>query len=250
MKRLLTVLGAIQLVATPAMTVISCDSNKNYETFKGWIDNKDSFVLYIGADDCEHCNDLDKALNDLTDGNKHGTDIMRDGLAKIAADWNKAGNGEDQYIGADEVKSIDFHSFKDDKYDGIWNNSKWMKNIRDWTVDQYYDLFVSYDPNFVDDNTYYTEDVVKDAIKTMIVGNGTPIFVVVRNGKLVTVDNGFSGTNSLDPVYTLVNDTLKADFENTLITDTINKIKAAVNSDSVTTNKFNYDNVNLYQYLK
>jgi hypothetical protein len=84
----------------------------------------------------------------------------------------------------------------------------------------------------------------------MIVGNGTPIFVVVRNGKLVTVDNGFSGTNSLDPVYTLVNDTLKADFENTLITDTINKIKAAVGGDSVTTNKFNYDNVNLYQYLK
>jgi hypothetical protein len=58
----------------------------------------------------------------------------------------------------------------------------------------------------------------------MIVGNGTPIFVVVRNGKLVTVDNGFAGTNSLDSVYTLVNETLKADFENTLITDSVNKV--------------------------
>jgi hypothetical protein len=105
-------------------------------------------------------------------------------------------------------------------------------------------------PDFVNDNTYYTEDVVKDAIKTMIVGNGTPIFVIVRNGKLVTVDNGFSGTNSLDSVYTLVNETLKADFENTLITDSVNKVWTAVTGDSVTTNKFNYDNVNLYQYLK
>lgn len=61
MRKLLSVFSTVTLVGTSTLTVVSCSSNKNFNEFKGWINKKESFLLYIGADNCPHCQDFENA---------------------------------------------------------------------------------------------------------------------------------------------------------------------------------------------
>jgi hypothetical protein len=258
MKKLLGLLGTVQMITIPALSVVACESNANYKEFKSWVDAKESFVLYIGADDCEHCKDFDKFLG-MKNATQTGEEVLKDGLEKMRTDyndhlksggWNSGEESVNNLLGYTSVNQISFHKFKYDNFDDIWNDTKSMKNIRDWEVDQYESILKQQG-----NNNYIDNDNMDDALKQLVSTTGTPIFMIIRNGKFIGQVSGFEGSSSDIEAQgnALIESISKVWTTNAdeVITNLFTAAQDAVNNYKKTSESlgFNYDDVDLNNYL-
>ncbi|AGR42308.1 lipoprotein [Spiroplasma diminutum] len=199
MRKLLSVISATALVGTSTLTVVSCSSNKYFKEFKKWIDNKESFLLYIGADDCTHCIDFENAKKD-------NSDKFNEKLMQITTGYNQTiANNENEYpetmtaFGEKLNNEVDFREFKTEE---LANNfkEKWSKNIISWMVDQVTPIYKDKTYGNTGTNDTVATRLSKKAVEAYFDSSdnkGTPMFILIRNGKLVSWNVGYSKSSEV-----------------------------------------------------
>ncbi|WP_339020424.1 lipoprotein [Spiroplasma endosymbiont of Atherix ibis] len=238
MKKLLSVISTATLVGTSTLTVVSCSSNKNYNEFKKWIDNKDSFILYIGEDNCPHCQDFEYVQ-------KKYNKKLNEKISELNTSYNqKVVNQEgsehpDSLIayGQKLNNDVDLRTFKTEEYQSKFTE-KWTKNILNWMIDEVTQIY----------KKQYTIGDMSDKLATKLAKvkvkqyfnldkiQGFPIFILIRNGKLVSWENGFGNKpaggwtetlldNLFNPLITAMNNREQE-------TEIINKVNDGTNSGS------------------
>ncbi|WP_101780869.1 lipoprotein [Spiroplasma monobiae] len=193
MRKLLSVISATALVGTAAMNVVSCSSNAYYKEFKGWIDNKESFLLYIGADDCDHCKNFESTIESEKDYFNDKIDQLNANYETIAV--TKHGKSDENSLtnyGQYLNNKVDYRYFKTAEKENNFNE-KWSKNILDWMIEEVTEIIkqeiLRVTPDFSEKIAY---NLAKNSTKTYFNNNkGTPMFLLVRNGKLVGWQAGF-----------------------------------------------------------
>ncbi|QEH62070.1 hypothetical protein SCHIN_v1c08750 [Spiroplasma chinense] len=269
MKKFLNLLAATALVTTSASTVVSCSSTANWKTFKGWIDKQDSFILYIGARDCEYCQQFETAKDIVSSepGNS-----LEDRITSLQNEYNNltiVGNTQtDDLTGFGQALKSDLR-FETFMIDEKANNfrEKWSKNILDWAVDQVTNIYIDYrwgsTPGGDLIDTTVKENIAKKVAKNAFYKNGdktspnvgTPFFLVVRNGKLVTwTTDGYSeSTETNDKLVEFDNwfNAIREDFKNPDIKSSIMSKLEDYSPDASTSESktnFNYDQIDFNNY--
>lgn len=98
MKKIITI-GLMCLV------MVGCSKNKllieiNYEDFKEKIENKESFILYIGSTNCSYCARYNKTLKRVMDKYQVTVYYINVGDEKMTQEENKQLDNETGYSGA------------------------------------------------------------------------------------------------------------------------------------------------------
>ncbi|WP_338969355.1 lipoprotein [Spiroplasma endosymbiont of Labia minor] len=199
MKKMLTLLATITLTTPTTVSVVSCSSNTNFKDFEKWINQEQSFILYVGAKDCPHCQVFDKvfANRDLDQFEKNINTRIDANSNTIISQWY---NTQQDYEELAESKTISddynsnysqelkgnllFHYFQSDNYSTIWSE-KWASNLVDWLVDG-----MIARQKIIDDFRYGDNDSFYDSLDFKSAIESTPLFVIIRNGKLAGVTNG------------------------------------------------------------
>ncbi len=197
MKKLISVLTATSLIASSTVSVVACSSNANFREFKSWIKNEDSFLLYIGAKDCDYCQQFEDTLK-MT--NKELENLLLEANNKYNSkhlDESDINNGNLTDFGR-KIKhdKIDYHQFVIDEKANNWNEN-WSKNIYNWIVEQIVRIYIKVrfetKPEIESNYKRYYK-IAEDKVKTYLSSNrGTPFYLLVRNGKLVFWEVGFEG---------------------------------------------------------
>ncbi|AHI53987.1 hypothetical protein SSABA_v1c05830 [Spiroplasma sabaudiense Ar-1343] len=198
MKKLLAVLAASSLVAASSSAVVACTNElSNYNTFKDWIQRRETFILYVGAEDCPVCQSFVKATTGKVDGDietfsnnvNNGNNQDFNDLTNNYNNSLKEGD-EDIYENGfgTKVNQVKFHHFVEEKKDKI-NSKKWWIKIKEWILEQYKIQYKIHnipegDPNFI------TKDWTIDTLKITSI----PVFIVIRDGKFVNLVQGFDDT--------------------------------------------------------
>ncbi|ARU91436.1 hypothetical protein SCLARK_00807 [Spiroplasma clarkii] len=204
MKKLISVLSATALLTSSTASVISCGNDAYWNEFNRAVKNQETFMVYIGADDCEYCNhfeDSKKITGDLVQE-------LLDGLiAKYKADLTTLGDkvevddltGFGQAIKVpDQVKLREF--IIEAKADNF--NEKWSKNILNWVRDQLREIYYTKEFKYNVDNgngEVNARNQVNAAVKSYLDNaKGTPFFLMIRNGKLAGISSGYSRTSPIN----------------------------------------------------
>ncbi|AGR41431.1 hypothetical protein [Spiroplasma taiwanense] len=261
MKKLLSAVSAITLVSSSTITVVACSSNEYFEKFEGWIANKESFVLYIGADDCDYCVQFENAMDNQKT-------YVEQKLTKMSTDYQNLYTEnvyQDSLTAFGEKltnnKPVDFRTFKTEEKANNFKE-KWSINLLDWIKDKvieiYFDNLIASSINNSD--LYKFKKIAKEKVNTYFDSNkGTPFFLTIRNGKLVSWTQGFEkdslgwDENSLNKLF----DPIVSEFLNSEIeTEIVNKIngsstggEGSTDSAAMKVNNYNYTN-NLDEYSK
>ncbi len=194
MRKLLNIISSTALVGTSTLAVISCSSNKKFNEFKGWINNKESFILYMGADDCPHCKDFDNAKKDYSD--KFDSKMNELNTSYEQKVVNQGANYPDSMTAYGEKlnNKVDFREFKTEEVQNKFNE-KWSKNILDWMIEEVTEIYKTkvFGNTGINDKIAYNES--KKKVKTYFNNNnGVPMFIIIRNGKLVSWEVGFGSS--------------------------------------------------------
>ncbi|AXK51275.1 lipoprotein [Spiroplasma alleghenense] len=201
MRRLLAILASASLITAAGTTVVSCTNElSNYNTFKKWIKNRETFVLYIGAEDCPYCQNFVKATtgkpngslddfeNQVNNGdNKMFNEFKTNYNNKLESLQNGGKEINDDFrngFGA-KVDQVKFHHFTEEKKDSI-NSKKWLTKIKEWILDEYKAQYKIHNIPETDPN-YVTNDLTVDDLKI----SSIPTYIIIRDGKLVNVTTGF-----------------------------------------------------------
>lgn len=201
MKKILSILSVFAVTLAPATAVVSCGENtKNYDEFMGWINSKESFLLYIGADDCDFCKQFDNAndnhgntlKNILKNTQNHYIDKIVD------PEYQNGPFGFGDALNGD----ITLRTFKGEHHDTVLTE-KWAEKIFDWVGDRIWDFtkYFNGEGNFIKDRDEFNK-LYKSNIKDKL---GTPTFLLIRNGELVDVyTKGFGIGDDQDEENALV----------------------------------------------
>ncbi|AOG60638.1 hypothetical protein SHELI_v1c06870 [Spiroplasma helicoides] len=234
MKKLLNVLAASALISTSTVAVVSC-SNRNFTEFQGWIANKESFVLYIGAKDCDYCNKFEDSLTMVKEYN--GYDFIQSKFDSLLNEYTTILDTKEveqepltDYGQKLSHSKIDFRQFViDSKADNF--NEKWSENLLKWVISQATEMYMndefSNQTNFDSWKQGY-RNIAKEKTKSYFNSSsvkGTPLFLVIRNGKLVSWINGFEQSTPVDYEASLNTwfQNIRSDFLNPLIVKTNSK---------------------------
>jgi len=260
MKKLISILTATTLIASSTVSVVACSSNANFREFKSWIKNEDSFLLYIGAKDCDYCQQFEDTL-------KMTNKELEQLLAKANSIYNAKHSNESEINNGDltdfgrKIKhdKIDFHQFITDEKANNWNEN-WSKNIYNWIVEQIVKVYIKVrletKPEIEDNYKRYYK-IAEDRVKTYLSSNrGTPFYLLVRNGKLVFWEVGFEGaTNNnhkeaLEKWFKTFDEALNQDQIEIKIADKIDGSKPSEDKKESLSNfkKYNY-NLDFNKYI-
>lgn len=229
------------MVAATSAVVVACGvDNAKFNEFTNWINNQETFVLYIGARDCPYCNAYENAkTREETKGLFQ--EILNDVWASeynANAQENFKPEKYNNYGEKLKYNEVKYHEFTESSPSTLWE-LEWAKKMYDWLIDNMYELTKDYQSG-------NSENEWKEKIKA-IIKKESPTFVLVRNGRLVSVQSGFSQeTNSMSTdSYRNLIESFKEDF-------------SIENYDSVWTNKINgletrtldFNEANLDKYAK
>lgn len=259
MRKLIGVLSATALITSSTSAVISCGNDAWWKEFNTAVKNKETFLVYIGADDCEYCNQFEEAktaTGDLvqTQLEKMKTDyaalLTSLGTNKVVDDLT--GFGQD-LLKPDSVKLHEYVIEK--KADNF--TEKWSKNILNWIRDQLREIY--YQKTFANlvsqgsINELTARNQTKDSVKNYLdTSKGTPMFLMVRNGQFAGISVGFNQSSSknheedIKEWFKPLSDYFLADDFSQQMVEIIDKNQAATES-SLTT--YNYNDINLLNYL-
>ncbi|QHX36827.1 lipoprotein [Spiroplasma sp. BIUS-1] len=196
MRKLLSVISATTLVGTSAMSVVSCSSNKYFQQFKGWIDNKESFLLYIGADNCPHCQDFENTQKDHKEKFDGLINDLNNSYNTKISDITTPDPDSKTAYGEKLNNKVDLRTFKTEDYNNKFTE-KWSKNILNWVIDQVTEILKQELMKTVSSEKIATK-MAKDKTKAYFDNSenlGFPMFLLIRNGKLVSWEVGF-GTDA------------------------------------------------------
>ncbi|AKX33929.1 hypothetical protein SLITO_v1c02740 [Spiroplasma litorale] len=189
MKKILATLSVLTLATTSATTVISCSSNVNYKQFLQWIDNKETFLLYIGAKDCDFCQKFEANL----ESNKTFFDNK---LEELSGQYNNSVSSikpdENSFTGYGEElnNNLNLREFVSDEKANNFKE-KWSENIINWLIDRMTDIYYK---SMLDigSNETIQKKVAKSKVKEYFDKiKATPMFLIIRNGKIVSWEIGF-----------------------------------------------------------
>lgn len=199
MKKILGILGGIITTAAPITSVISCTDYSKSDEFKSWIKNKETFLLFIGANDCEFCNKFETSISSVS-GKKYleqqSKDFVKDYNDNVANDKHNHKNfTTDPVTGfGDKIDTISLKTLKADKHEGLFSEKGWAKEILEWVKDELNQMFK--DAHF---NNWKGTKSDKEKITNYFSGYGTPFFILIRGGHLVVTYTGYSNNNETSP---------------------------------------------------
>ncbi|WP_338971298.1 lipoprotein [Spiroplasma endosymbiont of Panorpa germanica] len=218
MRKLLAILASTSLISAAGVTVVSCTNElSNYNTFKKWIKKRETFILYIGAEDCPYCQNFVKSATGKPDGNldefenqvNNGdnkrfndlTETYNNTLSDLK-DKNNQTEIEDEFrngFGA-KVDKVQFHHFTEEKKETV-QSKKWLTKIKEWILDEYKEQYKIHNVPETDPN-YVTKDLTIDDLKI----NSIPVYLIIRDGKLVNIVSGFDSLeNGVGPEQAMDN---------------------------------------------
>ncbi|AHF57832.1 hypothetical protein [Spiroplasma eriocheiris] len=190
MKKMLASFAAISLISSSVSSVVACKSELGlYNTFMSAVNNKDSFIMLISAQNCPHCQALEKTtINELYDGAKGNAEFHAYLNGKYGADYNLATYyGSRSSANENEYKTIEntylmstWDSVED--YNKVWGE-KWAKKILDWVVAQ------ERNAHKINGEIDYT--ITADSLKL----KGTPLFIYVKQGQYMGFESGDMGSS-------------------------------------------------------
>ncbi|AKU79506.1 hypothetical protein [Spiroplasma turonicum] len=222
MRKILAALSVVSLASAGATTVISCSSNVLYKQFLQWIENKESFVLYIGAKDCDYCQKFEANID-------YNQSYFNDKLSQISGEYN---NSISKYNGNDDSftsygqklnNDLNLRSFIAEEKSNNFKE-KWSENIIKWLVDKVAEIYYSAMLD-IGHNETIQKKVAKDKVKEYFNKiKGTPMFIIIRNGKIVDWEVGFEDDstgwteNSLESLVKKISDSiLNSEIESVLV---------------------------------
>ncbi|WP_338984568.1 lipoprotein [Spiroplasma endosymbiont of Diplazon laetatorius] len=193
MRKLLSVISVTALVGTSSLSVVSCSSNKYFKEFKGWIDNKESFILYMGADDCEYCQGFEYLQEKESSYFKTKTKELNTNYNQEIKGLN--GNYSDSMTAFGEKlnNDLEFRTMKTEEKANKFDE-KWSKNILSWLVDEVTEVYKYREYNNSQLSDKLVTKLAKAKVETYLKKDnlGIPFFLVIRNGKVAGWYSGFS----------------------------------------------------------
>lgn len=205
MKRILGLLAVTSVITSATVNVVSCGRNAYWREFNNWINNEETFLLYIGAENCEFCHHFEDAL--AATGNL-AQELMDSLVARYEAKLiSRPGDLKiDELTGFGQniihQDSVNLRKFiTEDLADNF--NEPWSENILNWVRDRLRDIHfaVSFEPwveqGLQDEITQWnlTNERVDNFLETT---RGTPYFILIRNGQLAGLSTGFSRSHNLN----------------------------------------------------
>ncbi|ASP28033.1 hypothetical protein SCORR_v1c02590 [Spiroplasma corruscae] len=189
MKKILATLSVLTIATSSAATVVSCSSNVHYKEFLQWINNKETFLLYIGAKDCDFCQKFESNI-------EYNKQYFDDKLNQISGEYNNnvssLNNLNDSFTGYGETlnNNLNLRQFViDEKANNF--KEKWSENIVTWLVDKLTEVYYELTLN-IGSNETIQKNVAKEKVKEYFDKiKATPMFLIIRNGKVVDWEVGF-----------------------------------------------------------
>lgn len=146
----------ITLSLVPILTVIAC-SNANFNTFQKALNNKETFIAYVGSGNCDYCEKLHIQWDKWLKEKEWKTDITVDSNNMSTL------NSLKRYTFVEPYKSKDGLA--------TFNKLSWVKKIKEWTEKEI-------------KNLYKTNDEVKRANTGEHTYNGgVPLLLFIKEGK-------------------------------------------------------------------
>ncbi len=175
MKKILKIIASIIVVAPLSTSAVSCNENSNYDHFISWVNNKDTFVLYISASDSDNSKTFNKDIwTDLNKDRNHEFDSTREDST-----WNTFKNNE--------LADIDLHNFNDPEQSELQCET-WFTDILKWCAQESYNVSAPGYPASKDIINSYTNAYKK----TM------PLFIYVNDGEYAGIKNNMDSDIHLD----------------------------------------------------
>lgn len=210
MKKLISIFGALTITATTTVMVVSCANLSNYNEIKQQLDNKDSMIILISAENCTHCQKIDR---DVEKYNKLSKPLATyDSFDEMITEITKNGYNERilNSVNDDEIKltgfgkkveKITFKEYKSKKFEGLFDED-WLVKLKDLIRDQLRELFLDkYDSS----SKPLTKKQINNKINTNYLNEimtGTPTFLHFRHGRFIGTSNWTY--NSLDDDNTTI----------------------------------------------
>jgi len=201
MRKILSLLTVTSVITSTTVNVVSCGQNANWREFNNWINNEETFLLYIGAENCDFCNHFEDALAET--GNL--VQILIDELVKRYEALLITNNKLDELTGFGQNITwpalTNLRKFViEDLADNF--NERWSENILNWVRDRLRDIYfaVTFAPSVEQEQNAIaqwniTNELVGNFLETT---RGTPYFILIRNGQLAGLSTGFSRSDNLN----------------------------------------------------
>ncbi|QHX35984.1 hypothetical protein STIUS_v1c04300 [Spiroplasma sp. TIUS-1] len=196
MKKLISVFGALTITATTTIMVVSCANLDNYKEIKRALDNNESMIILISAEDCTHCKNFTYEYEKYNNSSAKNYDSFEEMINQITTNtYNdrlhvSPSDNEDEkrLTGFGEiVEKVTFKEYKSEKYENLFDE-KWLVSLKDLIRDQLRELFVEKDDS--------SKPLPKKEIDKKINANyldgimtGTPTFLHFRHGRFIGTTN-------------------------------------------------------------
>lgn len=156
LKNMFNKAAIITLSLVPVLTVIAC-SNVHFNTFQKALNNKETFVAYIGSGNCDYCEKLHIQWDKWLNQEDWKSDIILD------TDNMNTLNSLKRYTFVEPYKSKDGLA--------TFGKLSWVKKIKEWTEKEI-------------KNLYKTNDEIKRTFTGEHTYNGSiPLLLFVKEGK-------------------------------------------------------------------
>ncbi|WP_339023152.1 hypothetical protein [Spiroplasma endosymbiont of Crioceris asparagi] len=190
MKKIIALSGLLLVSANLPLLLVSCQA-KEYKDFLSHINNHESFVAMLGAKDDDKTKNFEKVIKD--DLFKTRFNYL---MGETVTDYNNNkgksdGDSKSHLTGwGEEVKTnpLNLYTYKS-KEKASLHQEKFAKQIDSWLNDRLFDYWDNGQTNpYKNQNKQQNKDYVKKYLEGL---EQSPMFILIRNGKLVWISNAF-----------------------------------------------------------
>ncbi|WP_338982956.1 lipoprotein [Spiroplasma endosymbiont of Othius punctulatus] len=204
MKKLISIFGAMTLTATTAVMVVSCANMGNFNEIKNALDNEESMIILISAEDCSHCknfkyevnkyNNLPKGENEFETFDEMFTSITRDTYNQKINGANDVTEEEKTLTKYGEVvDKITFKEYEAETFENLFEE-EWLVSLKDLIRDQLRELYKTVNEDTTDSDKKIDKKINQNYLNEIM--TGTPTFLHFRNGRFIgTSAWDFKGTS-------------------------------------------------------